>query len=262
MRAAEEVRDGPPGPRHRRDAARPAGGSGRWCWRRGAGHRRPGRVGDGRGLALGVRLPRNPLGWMLLFVGGLLCARRTRLRAGIALDDVGAAPRRLVSLVRRRRRQGWIWLPPVGLLFTQVLLRFPDGRLPSPRWRVVLERVSIVLLVTGTRSHPLRHTPRCALGSRTRSASDWVVDQHRHRLSPDRAAAAGLLLRECGVGRRSLPTGRVSRADADPLGRVGGVHGGRNVHPLVRCALECRERAEPGRRHDVRPHPGRRSGSR
>ncbi len=27
------------------------------------------------------------------------------------------------------------WVPPVGLMTTQLLLRFPDGSLPSPRWR-------------------------------------------------------------------------------------------------------------------------------
>ena len=40
----------------------------------------------------------------------------------------------------------WSWLPPVGLLFTQVLLRFPDGQLPSSRWRW-FSRFALVSLV-------------------------------------------------------------------------------------------------------------------
>jgi hypothetical protein len=29
----------------------------------------------------------------------------------------------------------WLWVPTVGLLGIYVLLLFPDGRLPSRRWR-------------------------------------------------------------------------------------------------------------------------------
>jgi hypothetical protein len=37
----------------------------------------------------------------------------------------------------------WLWIPPLGLMGTQVLLRFPDGALPSRRWRW-FSRLSIV----------------------------------------------------------------------------------------------------------------------
>jgi hypothetical protein len=29
----------------------------------------------------------------------------------------------------------WMWVPAVGLLGTYMILLFPDGRLPSRRWR-------------------------------------------------------------------------------------------------------------------------------
>jgi hypothetical protein len=32
---------------------------------------------------------------------------------------------------------GWLWVPSLGLLMTFALLLFPDGHLPSPRWRPV-----------------------------------------------------------------------------------------------------------------------------
>jgi signal transduction histidine kinase len=49
--------------------------------------------------------------------------------------------------------RGWIWLPAFSFLFTLVPALFPDGRLPSPRWRpivwaVVLGFVAQVTWVT------------------------------------------------------------------------------------------------------------------
>jgi hypothetical protein len=45
----------------------------------------------------------------------------------------------------------WIWVPAVGLLGTYVLLLFPDGRLPSRRWRPLawLSGAVILLLSVG-----------------------------------------------------------------------------------------------------------------
>src|SRR5262249_59399976 len=43
----------------------------------------------------------------------------------------------------------WLWLPPLGLMGTQILLRFPDGALPSGRWRR-FSRLTLVLIATAT----------------------------------------------------------------------------------------------------------------
>ena len=50
------------------------------------------------------------------------------------------------------------WVPPLGVMTTQLLLRFPDGALPSPRWKwfSVASIVLIVLLTfTITTSDPM-----------------------------------------------------------------------------------------------------------
>jgi hypothetical protein len=50
----------------------------------------------------------------------------------------------------------WIWVPAVGLLGTYVLLLFPDGRLPSRRWRPLawLSGAVILLLSLGVMLAP------------------------------------------------------------------------------------------------------------
>lgn len=52
--------------------------------------------------------------------------------------------------------QGFIWVPAFLPIVTVVPLVFPDGRLPSPRWRPVLVAavVGIVAMTVGTALHP------------------------------------------------------------------------------------------------------------
>jgi thiosulfate reductase cytochrome b subunit len=97
------------------------------------------------GALIATHRPRNPIGWLFCTVGvfqGLLIAAEEygdyALRT--APGTVPGGP--LASWVGH-----WVWAPSVGLLFTFVPLLFPDGRLPSPRWRPVawLSALSIVL---------------------------------------------------------------------------------------------------------------------
>jgi hypothetical protein len=50
----------------------------------------------------------------------------------------------------------WLWVPAVGLLGTYLLLLFPDGRLPSRRWRPLawLPGAVIVSLIIGVMLAP------------------------------------------------------------------------------------------------------------
>lgn len=78
------------------------------------------------------------------WVGGFLVVRRpANVESWIVL---------LVALVAL---PSWLvpfsgaWVPPVGLMGTQLLLRFPNGRLPSARWRW-FSRFTIVAILVET----------------------------------------------------------------------------------------------------------------
>jgi hypothetical protein len=42
----------------------------------------------------------------------------------------------------------WIWVPPVGLLGIYIILLFPDGRLPSRRWRPFAWFAGVAMILT------------------------------------------------------------------------------------------------------------------
>jgi len=126
------------------------------------------------GWLLATRIPRNPLGWMLLFVSGCFAFAAPAYLLGGALTESNPAIAAWFLWYAGGDETGWIWLPPIGLLFTQVLLRFPDGRLPSPRWRW-FSIFSTVLLVAGT---VLISTAYAEVrpGVANPVASEWVID--------------------------------------------------------------------------------------
>ena len=84
------------------------------------------------GALVASRRPENPIGWICL-VAGLFwmnismgegwnayeLARTGTVTASVTLDALSF----------------WIWVAPVGLLGVYMILLFPDGRLPSRRWR-------------------------------------------------------------------------------------------------------------------------------
>ena len=78
------------------------------------------------GALIASRRPRNPIGWICLAAG--LFWMLIVLGDSLPLD-FGPYPVTIYALTQ------WLWVPPVGLLGIYMILLFPDGRLPSRRWR-------------------------------------------------------------------------------------------------------------------------------
>jgi signal transduction histidine kinase len=97
------------------------------------------------GALIASRRPDNPIGWILCGVGlsfalgsfsGEYAAyalfRKPGLPGGHAIAWLGT----------------WIWPPGIILVLTYLLLLFPDGRLPSPRWRPVAWLAAVAVVIT------------------------------------------------------------------------------------------------------------------
>jgi hypothetical protein len=87
------------------------------------------------GWLLAWKQPRNPLGWILMAVTGLFTVGTGVYLATTILPLPPVVSTWLFVLFGAPGVEGWSWLPPVWLLLSQLPLRFPTGRLPSPRWR-------------------------------------------------------------------------------------------------------------------------------
>jgi hypothetical protein len=84
------------------------------------------------GVLIASGRPHNPIGWLCLIIGlfWMLIAFGDQHDAYV-LAKTGSQP----STVAIDALTQWTWLPPVGLLAIYTILLFPDGRLPSRRWR-------------------------------------------------------------------------------------------------------------------------------
>lgn len=100
------------------------------------------------GAVVAARQPRNPVGWIFILVGltpttgfftGAYAARSLATPGGLPGDTV-------IEWV-----SSWAWFPGLGLLATFALLLFPDGKLPSHRWRGV-PYLAVALIATVTAS--------------------------------------------------------------------------------------------------------------
>src|SRR5215204_5615995 len=103
------------------------------------------------GALIASRRPQNPIGWILL-ADGLLWMLLTVIdsysRYGVARPGSVLFPVTIGALANTL-----LWVPTIGLLGIYLVLLFPDGKLPSRRWRPLawFSGVVIVLLsVTGT----------------------------------------------------------------------------------------------------------------
>ena len=100
------------------------------------------------GALVTPRVPRNPIGWLLClaavaFTVGGTCELVVNTAAASPPTPVVAAAAWLGTFV---------WLVGLGPAATFVLLLFPNGRLPSPRWRPVAWTTGAALAATITGS--------------------------------------------------------------------------------------------------------------
>jgi hypothetical protein len=104
------------------------------------------------GALIASRRPRNAIGWILLAEGLLwMFLGMTDYYSLYGVASPGSIPFPVgVAAVN-----SFMWVPAVGLLGTYVFLLFPDGRLPSRRWRplawlsgTVIVLVSILVGIT------------------------------------------------------------------------------------------------------------------
>jgi hypothetical protein len=84
------------------------------------------------GVLITSRRPENPIGWICLVAGlfwTLIALDDQYTAYSLATTGVVPLPAAVAALSQ------WLWVPPVGLLSIYLILLFPDGRLPSRRWR-------------------------------------------------------------------------------------------------------------------------------
>ncbi len=87
------------------------------------------------GALVGAHRPENPIGWIFCVIG-LGWASGSFASAYAVYVFVGKHGSLEIGKVMLWI-QDWNWLPTICLIGTFLLLLFPDGRLPSPRWRPV-----------------------------------------------------------------------------------------------------------------------------
>jgi hypothetical protein len=97
------------------------------------------------GALVASKRPHNPIGWICLAAG--LFWMHIVLESSLP-SDFGPYPVTIDALTQS------LWVPPVGLLGIYMILLFPDGKLPSRRWRpfawfagVVMVLASVVLTI-------------------------------------------------------------------------------------------------------------------
>jgi hypothetical protein len=101
------------------------------------------------GALIASRRPHNPIGWICLAVGLLWMLLGLFDYYGVyGLAKLGTVPFPVVSYALVQ----WLWLPTVGLLAIYLVLLFPDGRLPSRRWRPLAWLSGAVIVLLGINS--------------------------------------------------------------------------------------------------------------
>lgn len=97
------------------------------------------------GTVVVLRQPANRIGWVCLGIGLFLSLGNGAGPYGSYGRLTGSAP--LPGADFFTWLNDWTWLPAIGSVGTFLLLLFPDGRLLSPRWRVVAWTSAAVIVL-------------------------------------------------------------------------------------------------------------------
>jgi hypothetical protein len=89
------------------------------------------------GALIASRHPKNPVGWICLVIGLFW----TLIFLGDSIPGSGPYPVTTYALTQAT------WIPPVGLLGIYLILLFPDGKLPSRRWRPLAWLSGVVMVL-------------------------------------------------------------------------------------------------------------------
>ena len=94
------------------------------------------------GALVASRRPANPVGWLLLCQG--LLFEFTAFSLGYVKHGLFARPGSLPAATWMAWVGQWIWIPQFFAIPALLFLLFPDGRLRSSRWRVVVWLIGAV----------------------------------------------------------------------------------------------------------------------
>ena len=95
------------------------------------------------GALIATQRPRNPIGWICQVAGlfwMLIVLSECYSTYGFVGPDSVPFPVTIHALL-----YAWLWVPTVGLIGTYVILLFPDGKLPSKRWRLLAWLSGVVI---------------------------------------------------------------------------------------------------------------------
>jgi hypothetical protein len=113
------------------------------------------------GALIASRRPTNAIGWICLAVG--LLWMLNMISGGYGIYGLRASPGSVPFPIAIGSQGEWMGPATVGLLCTFLILLFPDGRLPSGRWRP-LAWLSGTVLVLGSVANALAPGPLPDLG--------------------------------------------------------------------------------------------------